>query len=606
METKTVSSAYPATFARSPHGVRRWRVVALGVAGGIALWLSFYCSYLVWLSLVPLGVMVRLEVPRRWLYLAAWLGGLAFFFPATEWLRYGDPSLNLGWPLLAVYLSLYFPAFLLLARVLQRRWKVPVMIAMPAAWVALEYARMFALSGFGWLLLAHPISHWTWTIQIADLGGVYAVSFLVATINALVVELLTLPLFVPAPPGVEPWFAVAPSAPRDPGTKPAGKPAVPMCGNPQLRWRTRWACFLVAATLLYGWYRTTEVEFTTGPTLALIHTTLPQSLKLSQNSQALNEVMEHVLELTRQAAGSSTDLVVWPETSYPYAYGDIAETLSDLEISRLRISRRAHLVRESPEPPSPRVGALVRGNLNAGKQDLTEIADELGKCLLVSVIRHDYRPGFYAVYNASVLFAPGEGAVEHYDKLHLVPFGEYLPLEGVLPLLTHLVPYELGIDFGLDEALEYRWFHKTGLHFASLICFEDTLPHLARGFMNRQLAERPIAFFINQSNDGWFEGTVEPQLHLAASVFRCVETRRAMARVANFGVSTIVDPNGAVRSADGFDPAKPAVITAPVPLDERTTPYVRWGDWLPILCSALCITGVAMSGARQVRRLRRR
>src|SRR5690606_36509562 len=116
----------------------------------------------------------------------------------TQWLRYCDPSAWLGWLLLAAYLALYFPAFLLLARIWHRRWKMPVLLAIPIAWVALEYVRMHLMTGMGWLLLAHSIYQWTPFLQIADFSGVYGVSLVVALVNALVVELLTNPLVIPA------------------------------------------------------------------------------------------------------------------------------------------------------------------------------------------------------------------------------------------------------------------------------------------------------------------------------------------------------------------------------------------------------------------------
>lgn len=174
-----------------------WKLpVFASIASGFMLWASFWLPALVWIAIVPFGLSIRLEAKRLYLYLGAWLGGLTFFLPGVYWLSFCDPQAWLGWLLLATYLSLYFPAFLFLARVLNRRWTVPLIIAAPAAWVALEYIRMYALSGFGWLFLAHSIYRWTWTIQIADFAGVYGVSFLIVLVNAYFVELLTQPLFV--------------------------------------------------------------------------------------------------------------------------------------------------------------------------------------------------------------------------------------------------------------------------------------------------------------------------------------------------------------------------------------------------------------------------
>src|SRR5690606_1084909 len=136
--------------------------------------------------------------------------------------------------------------------------------------------------------------------------------------------------------------------------------------------------------------------------------------------------------------------------------------------------------------------------------------------------------------------APEKGIVAYYDKIHLVPFGEYIPLKESMPFLRRLMPYEEGVDFGLDHATEFATLHYENLHFASLICFEDTLPHLARKFLTQSPEKRPIDFFVNQSNDGWFRGSIEADYHLAASIFRCIECRLPMVRASNTGVTALV------------------------------------------------------------------
>lgn len=551
-----------------------WKLpVFASIASGLLFWISFWLPALVWIAAVPLGLSVRMEARRTYLYLGAWLGGLAFFLPGVHWLSFCDPQAWLGWLLLATYLSLYFPAFLFLARVLNRRWAVPLIFAMPAAWVALEYVRMHALSGFGWLFLAHSIYRWTWTIQIADFSGVYGVSFLIALVNAFFVELLTQPLFDRTPKG--------------------------LALSRAMLWRSCIAFLALLLAELYGIARVMSAPATKGPRVILVQTNLPQSLKDGDAQRSL----DHLLDVTKLAKGLPADMIVWPETSYPYMYGDIGPGLSDLEIDRLRIERRSHVAANLK--PSENYGKELRQAIQGNRLALFDIAAELRVPILVGVLRNDFRAGRHRHYNSSVL-VDFRGPAAVYDKLHLVPFGEYLPLEDWMPFLKILMPYEANVDFGLDHAADYQTLHYGKLHFASLICFEDTIPDLAREFMRRQTPDQPVQFFVNQSNDGWFRGSVESDYHLAASIFRCVECRRPMARVSNIGITALIDGNGRIAKGGQLPKKAENILQGDIYLDGRDSLYVLWGDWLPAGCILLCATGLIFSAARQFHRIRER
>jgi apolipoprotein N-acyltransferase len=296
------------------------------------------------------------------------------------------------------------------------------------------------------------------------------------------------------------------------------------------------------------------------------------------------------------------DLVIWPETMFPYGYGGVEPSMSDLEIARVRLARWQPGAGKDAEQPSAELGAAVRADLDASRRALARMTDALGKPLLVGTIRQNYQPGRLAVYNSAVLIAPQQGEVDYYDKLHLVPFGEYLPLKDTLTFLRRLVPYNPE-TYGIDAAVDYQSIHHDGLNFGVLICFEDTLPHITRGLLRSQRRERPIEFLVNQSNDGWFEGSIEPDYHLAASVFRCIESRLPMVRVTNLGATALIDANGAVQVAVAAEQrSDPGIIREVVPLDDRIAPYVALGDWLGWLCLACVTLGLALSGLRHLRR----
>ncbi|MGL5094902.1 MAG: apolipoprotein N-acyltransferase, partial [Planctomycetia bacterium] len=487
---------------------------------------------------------------------------------------YSDPGAWIGWLMLAGYLSLYFPAFILFSRVLSRRWKLPFVLAMPIVWTALEFVRMHLMTGFGWFLLGHAAFQWSWTIQIADLAGVYAVSFLLATVNAQWIELLIVPLV----------------------RRVDGRLRV----HPRQRWRLLWTASLVGLTMIYGIFSLRQGRFVDGPKLVLVHTALEQSLK--QNDP--NVVFTHALEATQKIVDRKlpADMVVWPETTYPFLYGSIAGAMTDLEIDRRRLARRPGVALRTGATATEEAGAALRQALRGGEIELNRLADQLDRPILVGTLRTVVNPDECRQYNASVLLAPRQGAVGAYDKVHLVPFGEYLPLEQALPQLRFLTPYGDGVDFFLDHSTAFQTIHHLNLNFAALICFEDTLPHLAREFMRRATPEKPVEFLVNQSNDGWFLGSVEADHHLAASLFRAVECRRSLVRATNMGATCLVDPNGKVRHRT-TDPREPTVLEVVVPLDSRRTMYVAWGDWLPLLCGAVVATGVLFSTARHAARI---
>ena len=579
-----------ATTPRSAMALRAgWKLLVVGpVLSGIGLWASFWLPWLTWFALVPLGLLIRTEGSRRLLYFGAWLGGLAFYLPGVQWVRYADPSAWAGWLLLALYLSFYWPAFVLVARVWNRRWRMPVLFAMPIVWVATEYAHTIGDASFGWLLVAHSLYRWTWTIQSADFGGVYAVSFLAVAVNAFFVELLTSPIL---------------------RVKEGRLRLVPA-----FAWRLGVTATMVIGALAYGRYRVGQADWKPGPRLALIQTDLPQSLKDNDPKGGLDHVLSLTADAARElrASGRVVDLVIWPETSYPYSTGEIAEGIGDLELDRLRLLRMAQSG-PNTEAPSAETGGIIRENITLGVQTLEKVTSDLRVPLLVGAAYTVYRPGLPAArYNASILFDPREGKVGSYLKIHLVPFGEYLPFERWIPGLERLMPYEAGAGFGLDAATDYRTLHDGKLHFATLICFEDTIPHLAREFIRRATPEKPVDFFVNQSNDGWFRGSIEPDYHLAASVFRAIECRTPLVRVANTGITALIDGAGSLdavlhrENEDGSTQTKSfaGFVDVTVPLDARRAPYVTLGDWLPTTCLAIAVLGMLLSTLRHARRIR--
>jgi apolipoprotein N-acyltransferase len=133
--------------------------------------------------------------------------------------------------------------------------------------------------------------------------------------------------------------------------------------------------------------------------------------------------------------------------------------------------------------------------------------------------------------------------------------------------------------------------------FASPICFEDTLADAVRDLVRDPAdGSKRVDFLVNLSNDGWFEGSAEVDMHQAIACFRAVENRVGLVRSTNTGISAFIDPSGRVGTkvlVDGRDRLVAGWATDHVLVDSRVTPYTRWGDWLAWLCLAATVTGLA-------------
>jgi apolipoprotein N-acyltransferase len=239
-------------------------------------------------------------------------------------------------------------------------------------------------------------------------------------------------------------------------------------------------------------------------------------------------------EMTRRAAAEGADLVVWPETALPLIY----------EREPYYQSRIADLARSTATP------------VFFGTPGVHRRADG----------RNSLRNRAYLV--------DGEGTVRgHYDKMHLVPFGEYVPWQKVLFFVSKLTSMTGEFTAGTEATV----FPVGGESFGSLICYEVVFPELAR---------LPVldgaTFLVNITNDAWFGRTAASEQHFATLVFRAVENRRPLARAANTGISGFVDSRGRILEASAI--FVKGRYTADIETSTEMTLYTRRGDWLPLSC----------------------
>jgi apolipoprotein N-acyltransferase len=249
------------------------------------------------------------------------------------------------------------------------------------------------------------------------------------------------------------------------------------------------------------------------------------------------------------AAATRPDLIVWPETSVP-GYLGVEEELT---------------------------------------QRLIGLAQDAQRPLLVGSPIPVISPEVLSLQNSAILMDDAGNLVGRYDKLHLVPFGEFIPFERAFPWLRTVLP-PIG-DFVPGK--EYTVFRAPPVPpFSVLICFEDIFPELARRFV-----QEGAQWLLVITNDAWFGPTAAAYQHAQASTFRAIELRVPIARAANTGWSGCIDPAGRwlgrVRDQDGRELFVAGTHTCEVPLSPAISVYRRWGDWFAWLCLAIALIVIA-------------
>jgi len=185
------------------------------------------------------------------------------------------------------------------------------------------------------------------------------------------------------------------------------------------------------------------------------------------------------------------------------------------------------------------------------------------------------------IYNSAVVIGPPGVVASRYDKVHLVPFGEYVPFRRILSFAKALTGEVGNFVSGNDRSPLPLDKHKAGV----FICYESVFPGEVREF-----AARGAEFFVNISNDGWFGESAAPWQHLNMARMRAIENNRWLLRATNTGITAAVDPFGRVVQTAPRN--QRTVLLASYGRETETTFYTRNGDWFPILCAIISIGGL--------------
>ena len=488
-------------------------------------------GFLAWIALVPWFILVVTE--ERSVYLNALFIGTVFIFIQLSWLRHVT---YIAWILLSLYCAAYFLCFAFCSRFTIFRLKLPLVVIAPFTWVALEYIRSFFLSGFPWFFIGHTQYQYLPIIQVSDITGVYGVSFIIIMANAGIADLIL-------------YIAAHSSASNSSSLHCFPRRKFAFLGLICILPLT-----LLTVILSYGVSWLSHYKPQEGPTVCMVQGNIPQEVKFESNEEDEIGILKKYTDLSMGTKEKPVDLLVWPETMIPGLLN------IDPELTGRKIDVLSQLT-------PIQLSQDLNTNLLLGGIALTLVGEE-------------------QIYFNSAYYYNKEGKlVDRYDKIHLVPFGEFTPLKKYFPFLSHLVPYEIGLTHGRRRALFRLDTSQQGSFvFGSSICYEDTVPSLIRKFK-----KDGADFMLNITNDGWFRNSAELDQHLAIMVFRAVENRFCMARAANTGISSFVGPDGAIYAKLSDSKGKYREISGTlvdrIKLIEKYNPfYTMCGDWFSILC----------------------
>ncbi|MGB7159431.1 MAG: apolipoprotein N-acyltransferase [Tepidisphaeraceae bacterium] len=590
--------------------------------------------YLAWVGLVPWLMYVRRATGYRRLFLWNWAAGAVFFGLNIWWLGFVTIPGTMG---SVVYMGLYWALAAVIVRAVvgDAWWSGGVVgssskrgtetqprhhsttrpllsiFAVATIWTATEWVRGNLGSGWPWSFTGYTQTPILAMCQVADVVGVHGVTFWLVAVNGCVALVVHERMRVRSV--LKPIAAVG-------------------------------AMLLVV--LAYGIVRIAQTHTTPGPRVMVVQANYPQT-NTGEKGAYVDEIVAFHVNETRKAlqaehdAGRKVDLVAWSETMMP--------TINRAALDFTRGSRTGRFLQAVYQEVASLTfdfrTALITGGAYAGKMVLQ--GEE-------NYIDLDRRNAAYFFESTGVM------SDLRYDKVHLVPFGEYVPFKETIPPLYRLFmwfsPYDFDYNLvpGKDDALTVFTLGETisashpatapatrdaeeinssrpyfspatqpagteaagenrdgsylsvrpGARFVAPICFEDADPRLlARMFRPDQTSagRKRADFIVNLTNDGWFS---QPQLaqHLQIARFRSIENRVPTARAVNTGISAFIDSVG--RVIDRLPTHVEATLVSELPLDGRLTFYTRFGDLFGAACTTL--TAAAVAWAIVAARLRRR
>ena len=503
-------------------------VMSVPAFAPIHAWPILFVSFglLVWLLDGCFASHVELRARLKCAGLTGFWFGFGYFLTGLYWTAEAflvEPWRH-GWliPFDLTFLpggmALFYAAAAALAMVLWRPGAARV-FALAIAFGVAEFARGHVLTGLPWNLVAYGLAATLAIMQIASVFGGYALSL-------LAVLLFASPFAI--------W------APQGSGlTRTRGTALVTLVCATALALAAAWGNARLASA----------APATTGVKLRIVQANVDQANKWKPENGV--EIFNTYLDLSKSGSGAGglegISLLIWPETAVPFLLADSPDALAT-------------------------IGDMLPGgtSLLVGSARLVKNRDPRGRLTATHI------------YNSLLVVDDKGDLLREYDKVHLVPFGEYLPFQDFMESLGFL--QLTGIRGGFSAGTGSRLLSIPGAPPARpLICYEIIFPDEVS-----ESAQRP-GWFLNVTNDAWFGGSAGPYQHFHQAQLRAVEQGLPVVRAANTGISAIIDPYGHVLVELGLK--KEGVVDGLLPAALPPTPFVRWGRWIELLVLTLAVCG---------------
>ncbi len=521
----------PSPVITPSHGLAR---AALAVASGLALGLAFPkfdFNLLAWVALVPL--LYAIDGRRlRAVFGYSLLQGFVFYLVTLYWIviplhTFAGVAMWIaaGPMLLLVGVeALFIGATLVSAVFVTRRLRMPLVLTLPVAWVAIEWLRTFFPIGFPWNFIGYTAYRNLGLIQFAEITGVYGVSALIVLFNAVVYTVI-------AAPG--------------------------RAHTLKIRSLSVLTVLMVAAMVFSG-LRISQLQhqkYDGSLKVAMVQGDIPQSIKWNPNF--LPSSFKVYVDQTMKASRDHPDVIVWPEAAAAFyfqprdLYPPQLATDAEYRAKLLQLARDAHTPLLFGAPA-----------LRFGRNEIDS-------------------------YNRAYLVSADGQVVDYYDKIDLAPFAEYVPFRQLFGFFVHKVVVGLG-EFvpGTRQTL----FNIKGAELAVLICYEGIFPDLSRNAV-----DHGADVLVNITNDAWYGNSSAPYQLLAMSALRSVETHTPMVRVANTGISAIIQPDGRITARTDLFTRGTEIRT--VQWRHGRTIYCVVGDVFAQACFGLTIIGLMLAMA---------
>jgi apolipoprotein N-acyltransferase len=524
---------------------------------------------LAWVAWVPFMLVCGERLSTRRLLGTAYLAGLAYWVWSLHWLYIVTLP---GYLMFSLFLAGYWPVLAYCVRFARRKgW--PLFVGAPVLFVGAEALQGYLFTGFSWFFLAHSQFALLPLIQICDIFGALGVSVLVAMVNGLAAD----------------WvLGIGPCERR------IGRLTSPRFYWPRLV-STVIGVVLIGGSLWYGHFRLsqTPADLTEGPLVGSVQPNVPANVKEEIDNGP--KILAEMIASSQACVDAGANVVVWPETMV-LAVMNPEYMLANYSGSAQATQFHQQILAFCKDRCFVLLGAPALGFGNA-----------------------DGRYGITDQYNSAFLYRPdGTADPKRYDKIHLVPFGEYIPFKTSAPwiyrMILFLSPYDY--DYNLTSGTEYTLFEvdaeEREWRFGVLICYEDTDPTVTRRHVLDENGNKRCDWLVNISNDGWYVRYKDPKVlpmgelsqRTAISAFRCVENRISIIRSVNTGISCLIEPTGRIR--DGYHAGNlpeaamdrqgvDGWFVDRIPLDSRVTFFSRHGRWLDVLLGTLFILNIGYS-----------